>query len=62
VILEADEFEALTLCDHEGVTQAQAGAQMGISRGTVQRLVTSGRRKVISALLEGHALVISSDE
>jgi predicted DNA-binding protein (UPF0251 family) len=62
VTLEADEFESLSLCDHEGMTQAQAGLQMGISRGTVQRLVTSGRRKVIAALLEGNALVIQVDE
>lgn len=58
VEVEADEMEALTLCDREGMTQAEAGEQMGVSRGTVQRLVTSGRRKVVDALLGGHVIVI----
>ncbi len=62
VELEADELEAISLCDREGLTQADAGEQMGISRGTVQRLVTSGRKKVIDALLSGHALVIKPHE
>ena len=60
--LEADELEAMTLCDREGLTQAQAGEQMGISRGTVQRLVTSGRKKVVEALVAGYALVIKPHE
>jgi len=58
VELEADELEAVSLCDRDSLTQVEAGEQMGISRGTVQRLVTSGRKKVIEALLSGHALVI----
>lgn len=62
VSLEADEFEALSLCDYEGMTQEQAGLQMEVSRGTVQRLVASGRRKVIAALLEGNALFIQEAE
>lgn len=58
VEVEADEMEAMTLCDREGMTQAEAGEQMGVSRGTVQRLVTSGRKKVVDALLSGHVIVI----
>ena len=58
VELEADELEAISLCDRDAKTQAEAGEQMGISRGTVQRLVTSGRKKMIEALLSGHALII----
>jgi predicted DNA-binding protein (UPF0251 family) len=60
--LEADELEAISLCDRDAMTQAEAGDQMGISRGTVQRLVVSGRRKIIEALLSGHALVIKPHE
>ena len=56
-----DELEALRLCDGEGLTQAEAGAAMAISRGTVQRLVTSGRRKLITALLGGQALVLAAE-
>ena len=62
VELDADELEAISLCDRDSMTQAEAGAEMGISRGTVQRLVTSGRKKVIDALLSGHALVIKPHE
>ena len=56
--LDSDELEALRLCDQLGMTQAEAGEQMGISRGTVQRLVTSGRKKLVTALLTGQALMI----
>jgi len=56
--LGRDELEALKLCDLEGFTQHQAGQKMGVSRGTVQRLVSSARRKVARALVEGAALVL----
>ena len=60
--LEADELEALSLCDREGLTQAEAGEQMGVSRGTVQRLVTSGRKKMVEALVAGYALILKPHE
>ena len=56
--LQHDELEALRLCDAEGLTQEEAGAGMGVSRGTVQRLVTSGRSKMVNCLLRGAALQI----
>jgi predicted DNA-binding protein (UPF0251 family) len=62
VILDIDELEALRLCDGEGLSQAGAGAQMAVSRGTVQRLVTSGRKKLIDAILQGQALVIRTED
>ena len=62
VALAADELEALRLCDQAGLTQAEAGEQMEISRGTVQRLVTSGRKKLITALLAGQALMIKLND
>jgi uncharacterized protein len=58
VHLGLDELEALRLCDLEGCDQEQAGRRMGVSRGTVQRLLASGRQKVVRALVESHALVI----
>jgi predicted DNA-binding protein (UPF0251 family) len=51
-----DEIEAVNLCDGMGLTQEQAGQKLGVSRGTVQRLVTSGRRKIIDAIVGGKAL------
>lgn len=56
-----DELEAMRLCDVEGLTQEAAGGKMGISRGTVQRLLTSGRKKMVTALLESKALLIGPE-
>ncbi|MDG4474773.1 DUF134 domain-containing protein [Thiovibrio frasassiensis] len=53
-----DELETLRLCDLRGLTQEQAGVSMGISRGTVQRILTRARSKVAQALVEGAALII----
>ena len=58
--LAHDELESLHLCDGEGKTQEEAGACMGVSRGTVQRLLTSARCKVARALVEQKALAISA--
>jgi predicted DNA-binding protein (UPF0251 family) len=63
--LELGELEALRLCDVEGLTQDHAGRRMGVSRGTVQRLLARGRAKVVEALLRPAALLIekgASDE
>ena len=62
IVLEIDELEAMRLCDGEGLSQAEAGERMGISRGTVQRLVTCGRRKMVTAIIECSALVIETEE
>jgi len=59
VELAMDEFEALRLCDLEGWNQIQAGERMGVSRGTVQRLVTSGRAKIIDALLNNKIMILN---
>lgn len=57
VELFRDELEVLRLCDLDGLFQEQAGERMGISRGTVQRILTTARRKVAGALTSGQALV-----
>jgi predicted DNA-binding protein (UPF0251 family) len=53
----AEELEAIRLCDLTGLTQEQAGQEMGISRGTVQRILTGARKKIASALVNGEALI-----
>ncbi len=58
VHLALSELEALRLCDVEGCDQAEAGRRMGVSRGTVQRLLKSGRCKMVRAVAETMALVI----
>lgn len=59
--LNHDEIEAMYLCDSEGLTQEEAGARMGISRGTVQRLLYTVRRKVVDALVKGIAISIETE-
>lgn len=56
--LELGELEAMRLCDLEGCDQTVAGLRMGVSRGTIQRLLRSGRSKVLTALLRSSALLI----
>lgn len=60
--LGLDEFEALRLCDLEGHDQTAAGEVMGISRGTVQRLLKQGRRTLVAALLHRRALIVHDNE
>ena len=57
VDMHRDELEALRLCDFEGLTQEEAGVRMGVSRGTIQRIITGARKKTAQALTEGQALV-----
>jgi uncharacterized protein len=59
--LDHDELEALHLCDGEGKNQMEAGACMGVSRGTVQRLLANARFKVAQALVGQKALAISGN-
>lgn len=56
-IIPVDEFEAMRLCDVEGLTQEEAGERMGVSRGTVQRLVQQGRRRLIDAIQNKKAII-----
>jgi len=57
VAVSRDELEALRLCDLLGLTQEEAGRKMQVSRGTVQRILASARRKVAEALSECKAIV-----
>ena len=57
-----DELEAMRLCDFEGYDQTQAAEEMGVSRGTIQRLVYSGRRKLIDVVVHGKALAVEETE
>ncbi len=56
--LNLAEAEALRLVDLEGLYQEQAGYSMGVSRGTIWRMLASARKKVIQAIYEGRPLVI----
>ena len=56
--LGEDVLEALRLCDVEGLHQVVAGERMGVSRGTVQRLLKSGREIIVRAVAENAALIV----
>jgi uncharacterized protein len=58
--LGQDELEALHLCDGEGKSQIEAGVCMGVSRGTVQRLLALARKKVATVLVSRIALAIGA--
>lgn len=60
--IELDEFEAMRLCDLEEMSQIEAADSIGVSRGTVQRLLQKGRKKIIEALLEDKGLLIKDKE
>ena len=62
ITLYRDELEVLRLCDFEGMFQEQAGEKMGVSRGTVQRILASARRKTAEALSTGAALIFAEEK
>jgi predicted DNA-binding protein (UPF0251 family) len=62
VFIEMAELEAFRLVDMEGLSQEEAGQRMGVSRGTIWRLVQSARRKTAQALTEGRPLQIAASE
>ncbi len=59
VQMTVDEYEALRLLDHEGLTQETCAARMNISRTTVTSIYDSARRKVADALVNGRRLLIT---
>ncbi len=62
IYLSIDELEALRLVYLEGMTQEEAANRMKISRGTLWRLLQSGRKKVVRGLIERRPLVLSPAE
>ena len=58
VDLSIDELEALRLCDLKDFEQKEAAKKMKISQSTLQRILTSARKKVAEALTEGKAIKI----
>lgn len=60
VEVEIDELEAIRLCDYEGKSQIETAEVMKISRGTVQRLLNSGRKKILDGLLHQKAIKLKN--
>ncbi len=60
ICIMPDELEALRLVYFEKLTQEEAAKRMGISRGTLWRILESGRRKLIQALVELRPIMLIS--
>jgi len=58
VCLSVEEVEALRLKDLEALDQVEGAISMGVSRPTFQRILSSARKKVADALLNGKAIKI----
>ena len=57
--LSIEEMEALRLVDLLGLPHEEAASMMGVSRKTLWRDLTSARRKLVEALINGWAIQIS---
>ncbi len=58
VRLTIDQMEAIRLADLEGLSQADAGKKMGVSRATFGRIVQKARHIVAEALVHGKAILL----
>lgn len=57
--ISIEEIEALRLVDLQGMSQEEAAASMGVSRKTLWRDLTSARRKLVEALINGWSIQIA---
>jgi predicted DNA-binding protein (UPF0251 family) len=57
-----DEFEAIRLRDYHNVQQKKSAEIMGISQPTFHRTLTSARKKISKALIEGNMIIIVGGE
>lgn len=58
IILYHHELEAMRLVHLEDLTVEEASLRMGLPRATFWRILESGRRKVVMALVEGRPISI----
>ncbi len=58
ITLTAEELEALRLKDECNLDQVEAANKMKTSQSTFQRILTSARKKVAKALINGQAIRI----
>jgi predicted DNA-binding protein (UPF0251 family) len=58
VDLSLPEFESIKLIDFDGISQAEAGNKMEISQSTLSRILSSGRKKIADAIINGKAIKI----
>ncbi len=54
-----DEFEAIRLRDYHDIQQKRSAEIMGVSQPTFHRILTSARKKIAKALINGNTIVIT---
>jgi predicted DNA-binding protein (UPF0251 family)/predicted Fe-Mo cluster-binding NifX family protein len=59
--ISLDEFEAIRLCDYENLSQIDAAKEMEVSRGTIQRLLENGRKKLVDGILNYKTIEVKND-
>jgi len=57
-----DEFEAIRLRDYHDIQQKRSAEIMGISQPTFHRILTSARKKISKALIEGNTIIIVGED
>lgn len=62
VSLKFEEAEALRLKDVEGLGQTIAAKKMGVSQPTFFRILSSARKKVSDAIINGKAIKVEGGE
>ncbi|MEM5777633.1 MAG: DUF134 domain-containing protein [Candidatus Aenigmatarchaeota archaeon] len=58
IILTVDEIEALRLKDFLDLDQEEAARKMNVSQPTFHRIISSARKKIADAIINGKALKI----
>lgn len=53
-----DEFEAIRLRDYHNIQQKRSAEIMGVSQSTFHRMLSSARKKIADALINGNSLII----
>ncbi len=62
IILTFEEIESLRLCDLKEMDQSEAADSMDVSRGTLQRILNTARKKVADAITNGKLIKIANCE
>lgn len=62
VIVLFEEYEAMRLCDYEGLNQVNAAERMNVSRPTLTRIYEKARKAVAKAFVEGKAIIIEGGD